>query len=87
MGRVLAVILFFNLLISNFSFGQWEWNHPYPQGHSLYDIYFVDADNAWACGKYGTIIFTSDGGQTWEPQTSGTYKNLYRISFGNLKPS
>ena len=32
---------------------------------SLYDVFFVDANNGWAVGQSGTIRKTSDGGDTW----------------------
>jgi photosystem II stability/assembly factor-like uncharacterized protein len=32
----------------------------------IMDIYFADAEHGLAIGAYGLIMFTSDGGQTWE---------------------
>lgn len=38
----------------------------------LASVCFVDRDNGWAVGGRGTILHTSDGGDTWQEQTSGT---------------
>lgn len=37
---------------------------------SLYGVFFADAAHGWACGMDGVIITTSNGGSTWEKQTS-----------------
>jgi len=36
----------------------------------LYSVYPVDADNVWIAGAGGTILHTSNAGQTWSPQAS-----------------
>ena len=44
--------------------GRW---HPVLSGvtSTLLDIDFVDPEHGWAVGQDGTIIATSDGGETW----------------------
>ena len=59
----------------------WVWQNPLPQGNLLRDIDFADADNAWAVGWAGTIMRTTDGGQTWEWQDSGTRVRLDGVHF------
>jgi photosystem II stability/assembly factor-like uncharacterized protein len=44
----------------------WEWLSPLPQGNTLYDATFSDAQTGWAVGAGGTVIRTTDGGTTWE---------------------
>jgi photosystem II stability/assembly factor-like uncharacterized protein len=39
------------------------------------------AQNGWAVGGGGTIVHTSNGGDTWSPQTSGTGNTLNGVSF------
>src|SRR6266478_2511954 len=51
---------------------QWVWQNPLPQGYELSGVAFVDANNVWAVGDYGTILRSTDGGNTWVLQTSGT---------------
>lgn len=38
---------------------------------NLHSVCCVDAGHIWACGNYGTILFSSDGGKTWQMQDSG----------------
>ncbi len=63
------------------SAAQWVWQNPLPQGNSLYGVSFVDASNGTAVGGYGTILRTTDGGQNWTIQSSGTTSTLYGVSF------
>ncbi len=59
----------------------WTWQAPTPQGNPLEDVTFVDADNGWAVGRYGTIVHTTDGGATWISQQSGTRADLVAVTF------
>ena len=34
-------------------------------GRNLYDIFFVDKLNGWAVGASGTIVASTDGGNSW----------------------
>jgi hypothetical protein len=42
---------------------------------------FVDGLTGWAVGDFGTILFTRDGGNTWQAQHSGTESNLTAFYF------
>ena len=35
---------------------------------AINDVHFVDDQTGWAVGNFGTIIATTDGGQTWQTQ-------------------
>lgn len=37
---------------------------------NLYGVFFVDSLTGWIVGDNGTILFTNDGGNTWNSQTS-----------------
>ena len=39
--------------------------------------------NGWVVGDSGIIIHTSDGGNTWEYQESGTIEDLLSVCFVN----
>ena len=39
------------------------------------------SSTGWAVGDSGTILNTTDGGATWDPQTSGTQHGLYSVYF------
>ncbi len=51
----------------------------------LLSVTFPTETDGWACGRYGTILRTSDGGTTWSPQSSGTTFTLSGISFTDTK--
>jgi len=38
----------------------------------LRDIYFLDYQHGWACGRNGTIVHSTDGGNTWFQQYSNS---------------
>jgi len=50
---------------------QWE---PVASGTAvdLHSVCFADAGTGWAVGEQGTILATTDAGDSWQPQTSGT---------------
>ena len=45
------------------------------------DTYFLSAQEGWAIGDDGTILRTTDGGITWQPQQIGVTEELQRIVF------
>lgn len=47
----------------------------------LFSVSFPTERDGWACGRFGTILHTSDGGATWKPQSSGTTYTLSSICF------
>jgi photosystem II stability/assembly factor-like uncharacterized protein/putative cell wall-binding protein len=61
--------------------GVWSQQNPKPPGNPLHSVAFVDARNGWAVGDGGTILHTSDGGATWNPQASGTDSDLNAVAF------
>jgi photosystem II stability/assembly factor-like uncharacterized protein len=61
----------------------WQWQNPLPQGNTLNDAHFIDANNGWAVGNGGTILHTTDGGLTWTRQACGTNRNLKGVWFAN----
>ena len=42
-------------------------------------------ENVWACGYWGTILRSSDGGRTWSQPDTPTAETLYAISFADDK--
>ena len=47
----------------------------------LGSVYFVDANNGYVVGDFGTILKTTNAGNTWQYQTSGTVENLHSVRF------
>ncbi len=79
MGRVRGIVivaLAICCLVSGFSYAQ--------QNRKLQDLFsvsFPTEKEGWACGRWGTIVHTSDGGHTWSRQESGTDYTLVSIYF------
>ncbi len=63
---------------------RWVWQNPLPQGNTLYGASFADANTGTATGDNGTIIRTTDGGNSWVIQSSGTTNTLYGVSFTDV---
>ena len=59
----------------------WFWQNPLPQGQDLYDVHIFDSCTAIAVGAIGTVIKTTDGGTSWNSQTSGTTVLLESVHF------
>lgn len=51
---------------------------------TLCAIVAIDSSHCWAVGKEGAILYTSDGGTTWEQQSSGTANELKAVTFLNV---
>jgi len=52
---------------------------------NLYGTKFVDAQQGWAVGAFGTIFHTTDGGVTWQPQVSKTTQQIYDVDFADAR--
>lgn len=64
--------------------GHWE-RQESGTDKDLKAVHFADAQNGWAVGNKGTIVHTSDGGQTWQQQESGTTEGIFGIHFTNAQ--
>lgn len=49
---------------------QWQWLNPLPEGNEFLDATFTDAMNGWIVGGNGSLLRTTDGGQTWQSQAN-----------------
>ena len=47
----------------------------------LFSITFPNERDGWACGRWGTILHTRDGGLTWTRQESGADTTLVAVHF------
>ena len=46
---------------------------------TLYDVFFLDENNGWAVGNKGTILKSTDLGETWIKEESGTKNTLGKV--------
>lgn len=51
--------------------------------NNLSDVWFTDANTGYVCGIYGTLLKTTNAGQTWFNLNSGTTESLLNIHFIN----
>ncbi len=81
--KVLTIAFFLlSFALFNNMFGEeWRWLNPLPQGNPLYSVYFTDEDTGYVAGVGGTIIKTTDAGESWTILSSGTTNSLYSIYF------
>ncbi|MBK6759440.1 MAG: hypothetical protein IPG73_01835 [Ignavibacteria bacterium] len=50
---------------------------------NLRDVFASDTNTAWAVGTNGTILHTSDGGDSWSLQKSGGVEHFSSVKFAN----
>lgn len=75
------LLLFFFLITGLTASSQWELLYPKPTENHLMDVFFTDDLHGWAVGEKGTIVYTSDGGESLEIQISGTTLTLRSVFF------
>jgi photosystem II stability/assembly factor-like uncharacterized protein len=75
-------VIFFLISATILSQPQWQQLNSGTQSY-LYDLHFVSETTGWAVGQEGTILKTSNGGNSWIQQNSGTATNLRSVFFLN----
>jgi photosystem II stability/assembly factor-like uncharacterized protein len=48
---------------------------------TLYAVAAIGSSYCWVVGKQGAIMYTGDGGTTWDQQSSGTTEDLCAVTF------
>jgi photosystem II stability/assembly factor-like uncharacterized protein len=64
--------------------GGMDWTtRPTPLVGTFYpiDIYFFNDEHGWVTGESGQMMFTHDGGQTWEIARTGTTNEIKTVRF------
>lgn len=59
---------------------QWKLINPLPTNNNLKDMIFVNSRQGAAVGLNGTILITSNGGNSWKTVSFGSFKNLNSIA-------
>jgi len=67
------------------AFGQEGWIDVTPPGAhpGLLAVHAIDSNSVWVVGEEGTVLYTTDGGMTWIPASSGTTESLFTVEFIN----
>jgi photosystem II stability/assembly factor-like uncharacterized protein len=75
------------VLLSDDAGRSWRQARHVPTNAPLTSVTFVDAHTGWAAGHWGTILHTTDGGETWDMQHSDPTRDRpffsIRFSDGN----
>ena len=58
-----------------------SWDFFTPLSSAYYSVHFEDCEHGWLVGSDGNIIFSTDSGTTWTPQTSNTTDTLNSVFF------
>lgn len=64
------------------SVGNGGWILQEPKLPTMAAVCFVDQNSGWMVGAYGTILHSTNGGQTWAQQRSNTVSDLAAVAFG-----
>lgn len=71
-------------ILRSFNGGEtWDILEHYEDLNGLYAVVFTDDSTGTVVGAGGTILHTTDGGENWSGQPSGTTKDLWDIFFLN----
>jgi len=82
--RLLFLQIFFLLITNIFAQRTYEWERlTSPTNDVLRKLFFIDENNGWASGLAGTIIHTSNGGNSWILQNSTVTTPVVDIFFIN----
>jgi len=65
------------------STGIWTELNPKVPRVDYLGIHFVNVDTGWACGDLGTIIKTTDGGQSWNTLETNTTTPILKVNSFN----
>lgn len=79
-GRPWLVCVALVLTAANLSWGEAAGTETVPRDH-LYGVAFIGDGQGWACGAYGSVFHTEDGGIRWTAQRSGTTEPLFDVDF------
>lgn len=77
---IILISLILTFYISNAQ-EEWELIHPYPTVNDLIDAHFLSEQKGWVVGTDGLIMFTEDGGETWDIQHSNDDESFWSIFF------
>ena len=82
--KLLIILFVFALLPTELIYSQNAWQLQfYDSTNSLSNLYFFNEYTGWAVGFHGRIANTTNGGDFWNSQISGTSQELFSVYFLN----
>ncbi|MCX6163636.1 MAG: YCF48-related protein, partial [Ignavibacteriae bacterium] len=86
MKRIVKITIIFFFFITVKSYSQQYWlNLGYATTQNLWKCSFVDTSYGWAVGDSGTIVHTTNGGNTWITQDSKIQEYMISVFFTNRR--
>lgn len=82
-GKIYGVVRTMILIVPVLSYAQGWFTQNSGTNKTLYDVHFADTQNGWVASQTNTILYTSDGGQTWvdlQPPPSVNYWGIHFVS-------
>ncbi|MFP4471126.1 MAG: YCF48-related protein [Bacteroidales bacterium] len=76
-GTLLLVIL----VLAITAFSQVKWISPSPTGNHLHAVEFINEQNGWIAGDFGTLLRSENGGSDWELVSTPLKVDLYDLFF------
>lgn len=77
-----SIILFIVCInFVRFTNAQWQPQNFLPQGNHLTSVFFTSSEKGWAAGEMGTILKTTDGGNTWDIVYAGSQRKINALYF------
>ncbi|MBE2219551.1 MAG: hypothetical protein IAE90_15175, partial [Ignavibacteria bacterium] len=84
MKKILLILIGITIISSTIlAQSGWFWQNPLPQGNSLSSARLINSDINYLAGGAGTIVKTTDGGNSWSFINSGTTENILGLHFVN----
>jgi len=80
-GNFYVVSCIFLLIMNGSSFAQWTNQNPVTDGNHLRAVFFINDSTGWMAGSDGYIAKTTNYGEEWVRQNSGTSAYLKAIKF------
>ncbi|MDP2366534.1 MAG: YCF48-related protein [Ignavibacteria bacterium] len=81
MKNLTLIISFF--LLTNSMEAQWSNQNMVPEGNTLWSTFFIDDYTGWIVGSDGLILKTTNTGDDWNEQNSGTNESLKSVQLIN----
>ena len=63
----------------------WSWISPTQGGDNVGQVSFADADHGWAVGPFKGVLFTADGGVTWQANRFGPPLGSLGVHFADTQ--
>jgi len=82
--HLVSIAFLYCTFLQGISYSQeWVLQNPRPQFSGLRSIQFANPKTGWLIGNHGAVVVTTNGGENWVVQNTGTDEFISGISFVN----